>query len=103
MGSRAHLRVPGRWWRVLEARARNSANPINPQHVFWELSPRLPDHCILSSDSGSAANWFARDIRIRRGMMASLSGTLATISPGVPYAVAAKFASRRIVRRWSRR
>ncbi|HZT45146.1 MAG TPA: thiamine pyrophosphate-dependent enzyme, partial [Gaiellaceae bacterium] len=67
------------------------------------LSPRLPDHCILSSDSGSAANWFARDIRIRRGMMASLSGTLATMGPGVPYAVAAKFASRRIVRRWSRR
>jgi pyruvate dehydrogenase (quinone) len=70
----------------------DSADPINPQRVFWELSSRLPDDCILTSDSGSAANWFARDIRIRRGMMASLSGTLATMGPGVPYAIAAKFA-----------
>src|ERR1700761_5518465 len=80
------------WWKVLEARAKNEANPINPQRVFWELSPRLPDNCILSSDSGSAANWYARDLKIRRGMMASLSGNLATMGPGVPYAIAAKFA-----------
>jgi pyruvate dehydrogenase (quinone) len=80
------------WWKVLEAQAHNSADPINPQLVFWELSPRLPDNCIISSDSGSAANWFARDLKIRKGMMASLSGTLATMCPGVPYAIAAKFA-----------
>lgn len=80
------------WWKVLEARAMNDANPINPQRVFWELSKRLPDRCILSSDSGSAANWYARDIKVRRGMMASLSGNLATMGPGVPYAIAAKFA-----------
>jgi pyruvate dehydrogenase (quinone) len=80
------------WWRVLEGRAMNDANPINPQRVFWELSSRLPDNCILSCDSGSAANWYARDLRIREGMMASLSGTLATMGPGVPYAIAAKFA-----------
>lgn len=80
------------WWKVLEARAMNPANPINPQRVFWELSPRLPNNAILSSDSGSAANWYARDIKIRRGMMASLSGNLATMGPGVPYAIAAKFA-----------
>jgi len=79
------------WWKVLEARAMNSANPINPQRMFWELSPRLPDNCILSSDSGTSANWFARDLKIRRGMMASLSGNLATMCPGVPYAIAAKF------------
>ena len=80
------------WWRVLEARAKNKANPINPQRVFWELSPRLPDNCIIVADSGSAANWFARDLKIRRGMMASLSGNLATMGPGVPYAISAKFA-----------
>jgi pyruvate dehydrogenase (quinone) len=80
------------WWGVLEARAMTDANPINPQRVFWELSPKLPDNCILSSDSGSSANWYARDLKIRRGMMASLSGTLATMGPGVPYAIAAKFA-----------
>jgi pyruvate dehydrogenase (quinone) len=80
------------WWRVLEARAMSSAKPINPQRVFWELSPRLPDNCILASDSGSSANWFARDLKIRRGMMASLSGNLATMGSGVPYVIAAKFA-----------
>ncbi|HEY7289064.1 MAG TPA: thiamine pyrophosphate-requiring protein [Vicinamibacterales bacterium] len=80
------------WWGVLEGRAMNDANPVNPQRLFWELSPKLPDNCILSSDSGSSANWYARDLKIRRGMMASLSGSLATMGPGVPYAIAAKFA-----------
>ncbi len=81
-----------RWWRVLQGRAMNTAHPINPQRVFWELSPRLPDNCILTCDSGSAANWYARDLKIRRGMMASLSGGLATMGPAVPYAIAAKYA-----------
>src|SRR4051812_21391377 len=80
-----------RWWKIVEERAMLEADPINPQRVFWELSSRLPDYAILSSDSGSAANWFARDLRLREGMMASLSGTLATMGPGVPYAIAAKF------------
>jgi len=80
------------WWKLLEARAMVGANPINPQRVFWELSNRLPDNCILTADSGSVANWYARDLKVRRGMMASLSGTLATMGPGVPYAIAAKFA-----------
>ena len=70
----------------------HAADPINPQRVFWELSPRLPDRAILTADSGSSANWYARDLKIRRGMMASLSGNLATMGPGVPYAIAAKFA-----------
>jgi len=81
-----------RWWKVLDARAHNSASPINPQYVFWELSKRLPDNCILSADSGSTAAWFARDLKIRKGMMASLSGNLATMCPGMPYTIAAKFA-----------
>ncbi|WP_031429887.1 thiamine pyrophosphate-requiring protein [Methylomicrobium agile] len=80
------------WWETLADRAMESADPINPQRVFWELSPRLPDHCILTCDSGSAANWYARDLKIRTGMMASLSGGLATMGCGVPYAIAAKFA-----------
>jgi pyruvate dehydrogenase (quinone) len=80
------------WWETIDARARQPANPINPQLVFAELSKRLPDGAILSSDSGSAANWYARDVKMRPGMMASLSGTLATMGAGVPYAIAAKFA-----------
>ncbi|WP_374828338.1 thiamine pyrophosphate-requiring protein, partial [Mycoplana dimorpha] len=80
------------WWETLEDRAHAEANPINPQRVTWELSPRLPGDCILTSDSGSCANWFARDIRMRRGMSASLSGGLASMGACVPYAIAAKFA-----------
>jgi pyruvate dehydrogenase (quinone) len=78
------------WWEVMEARAMLPANPINPQRLFWELSSRLPENCILTCDSGSAANWYSRDLKIRPGMMASLSGTLATMCPGVPYALSAK-------------
>jgi pyruvate dehydrogenase (quinone) len=80
------------WWKLMEDRAMQPADPINPQRVFWELSPRLPDNCIVTADSGSTANWFARDLKFRRGMMASLSGNLATMGPGVPYAIGAKFA-----------
>lgn len=80
------------WWEILEARAMIPANPINPQRLFWELSSRLPDNCILTCDSGSATNWYARDIKIRPGMMASLSGGLATMCNGIPYAITAKMA-----------
>jgi pyruvate dehydrogenase (quinone) len=80
------------WWEVLKARAMSSADPINPQRIFYEISLLLPDNCILSADSGTAADWYARDIKIRKGMKASLSGNLATMCPGVPYAIAAKFA-----------
>ena len=81
-----------RWWDVLEARAMNDAFPLNPQRVFWELSPRLPDDAIITCDSGTAAAWYARDLKLRRGMMASLSGGLATMGCAIPYALAAKFA-----------
>ena len=80
------------WWGVLKNRAMHSADPINPQRVFWEFSPKVPERAILTSDSGSAANWYARDIKMRRGMMGSLSGGLASMGAGVPYAIAAKFA-----------
>jgi pyruvate dehydrogenase (quinone) len=81
-----------RWWEILENRAMQDAQPLNPQRVYHELSPRLPDRCILTADSGSSTNWWARHLKIRDGMMAALSGTLATMCPGVPYALAAKFA-----------
>ena len=80
------------WWRTLERRALQPATPLNPQRVAWELSPRLPAKVILTSDSGSCANWFARDLRIREGMNCSLSGGLASMGAAVPYAIAAKFA-----------
>src|SRR6185437_6372408 len=80
------------WWKVIEDRALAPAEPVNPQLIFYELSKRLPDGAILTSDSGSSANWYARDVRLRAGMKASLSGTLATMGAGVPYAIGAKFA-----------
>jgi pyruvate dehydrogenase (quinone) len=80
------------WWKTLEAIAHQDGEPINPQRVFWELSPKLPDRSILVGDSGSGTNWYARDIKIRRGMMGSVSGGLATMGCGVPYAIGAKFA-----------
>jgi pyruvate dehydrogenase (quinone) len=81
-----------RWWEILDDRAHQSADPVNPQLVFHELSPRLPDGAILTADSGSATNWWARHLKIRDGMQAALSGTLATMCPAIPYALAAKFA-----------
>jgi pyruvate dehydrogenase (quinone) len=81
-----------RWWRLLDERAHVEAQPINPQLVFHELSERLPDRAIVLADSGSATNWWARHLRLRRGMDAALSGTLATMGPAVPYALAAKLA-----------
>jgi pyruvate dehydrogenase (quinone) len=79
------------WWRLLADRAEISARPLNPEKVFHELSARLPDHAIVTADSGSATNWWARHLRLRRGMRAALSGTLATMGPAMPYALAAKF------------
>ena len=80
------------WWQTLEARAKTKAHPVNPQRVVWEMSPRLPDNAIVTSDSGSCANWYARDYRVKRGQMASLSGGLASMGAAVPYAIGAKFA-----------
>jgi pyruvate dehydrogenase (quinone) len=81
------------WDDVLDKRAdQHFGGLINPQAVAHELSPRLPDHCILTADSGSGTNWWARHLKLRKGMRASLSGTLATMGPGTPYAIAARFA-----------
>ena len=80
------------WWKTLEKRAMVGADPINPQRIFWELSKRLPDNTIMTGDSGSVANWYGRDIKMRRGMKGSLSGSLASLGAATPYAMAAKMA-----------
>lgn len=81
------------WWATLDKRAKESVKRgVNPQRIFTELSPKLTSDYILTSDSGSCANWYARDLKIRRGMMCSLSGGLASMGAAVPYAIAAKFA-----------
>jgi pyruvate dehydrogenase (quinone) len=81
-----------RWWEIVEKRSLEDADPMNPQRVAHELSNVLPDDAIITADSGSSTNWYARQVKLKRGNLASLSGTLATMVPGVPYAIAAKFA-----------
>ncbi|SAK84332.1 thiamine pyrophosphate protein [Caballeronia fortuita] len=81
------------WWKKLEKRALVSGTTgVNPQRTVWELSPRVPPNAIVTSDSGSCANWYARDLKVKRGMMCSLSGGLASMGAAVPYAISAKFA-----------
>ncbi|OQQ34342.1 thiamine pyrophosphate-requiring protein [Prescottella equi] len=81
-----------RWWETMDMQARVTADPVNPLRLFSELSPILPDDAIVTADSGSAANWYARQLRFRGDIRGSLSGTLATMGPGVPYGIGAKFA-----------
>ncbi|MFI8084431.1 thiamine pyrophosphate-requiring protein [Kitasatospora sp. NPDC086009] len=81
-----------RWWEVMERRAAVSADPLNPEHVVHALDALLPENAMIAADSGSAANWYARHLRMRGTMRGSLSGTLATMGPGVPYLIGAKFA-----------
>jgi pyruvate dehydrogenase (quinone) len=81
-----------RWWETMRREAMVSADPINPLRLFSELSPQLPDNAIVTADSGSAANWYARNLQFRGNIRGSLSGTLATMGPAVPYGIGAKFA-----------
>ena len=82
----------GDWWNLMEERAGMDADPVNPQTVFWKMNEHLPDDTIITADSGSSTNWFARYLKIRGTMRASLSGNLATMGPAMPYGLGAKFA-----------
>jgi pyruvate dehydrogenase (quinone) len=81
-----------RWWETMHMQALLDADPVNPMRLFAELSSRLPDDVIVTADSGSSANWYARQLCFRGNMRGSLSGNLATMGPGVPYGIGAKFA-----------
>jgi pyruvate dehydrogenase (quinone) len=65
---------------------------VNPMRLVWDLNDQIPHNAIVTADSGSSANWYARQLKMRRGMLGSLSGTLATMGAGVPYAIGAKCA-----------
>jgi len=83
------------WWDTMQRQAMTDSNlpqVVNPQRLLWELSEQLPSNAMVASDSGSSANWYARDLRFRDDVRGSLSGTLATMGPGVPYVIGAKFA-----------
>lgn len=80
------------WWEVMEQRATRRDKPMKPQVVAWELGKRLRADAIVSCDSGTIATWWARQILAKRGQMHTLSGTLATMAPGLPYTIAAQVA-----------
>src|SRR5579864_8033207 len=80
------------WWEVMEKRATRRDKPMKPQVVAWELGKRLRSDAIVSCDSGTIATWWARQIPVKRGQMHTLSGTLATMAPGLPYTIAAQVA-----------
>jgi pyruvate dehydrogenase (quinone) len=81
----------GRWWETMRSEAMVEAEPVNPMRLFYELSERLPEKAIITADSGSSANWYARQLKFRSDTRGSLSGTLATMGCAVPYAIGAKF------------
>lgn len=80
------------WWEVMEKRATRQDKPMKPQVVAWELGKQLRDDAIVSCDSGTIATWWARQIVAKRGQQHTLSGTLATMAPGLPYTIAAQVA-----------
>ncbi|GJF12971.1 putative pyruvate decarboxylase [Mycolicibacterium cyprinidarum] len=81
-----------KWWNTVQRTAMTDADPVNPMRIFWELSQRMPADAIIAADSGSSANWYARHLKFPAGVRGSLSGTLATMGPGVPYVIGAKWA-----------
>ncbi len=80
------------WWELMEERGTRSSKPMKPQVVAWELGKRLSSDAIVSSDSGTIATWFARQIPVKKGQKYSLSGNLATMANGLPYTIAAQVA-----------
>ena len=81
-----------KWWQLIEERGTRPDIPMKPQVIAWELGRRLRDDAIVCADSGTVATWWARQIRARRGQMFSLSGMLASMANGLPYAIAAQIA-----------
>jgi pyruvate dehydrogenase (quinone) len=81
-----------RWWEVMDGEVHVAAKPVNPMRIFSEFSKLAPENSMIAADSGSAANWYARNVKMRGTMRGTLSGTLATMGPAVPYAIGAKFA-----------
>jgi pyruvate dehydrogenase (quinone) len=80
------------WWVTAQRSAMTDADPVNPMRIFHELSERLPSNAIVAACSGSSANWYARHLKFPAGVRGSLSGTLATMGPAVPYVIGAKWA-----------
>jgi pyruvate dehydrogenase (quinone) len=80
------------WWKLMHQQSSRDDKPMKPQVVAAELGKRLPANAIVTCDSGTITTWWARHIPVKRGQMFSLSGNLATMACGIPYAIAAQIA-----------
>jgi pyruvate dehydrogenase (quinone) len=80
------------WKELMRHRGTREDHPMKPQVVAYQLGQKLRDNAIVTSDSGTITTWWARQIPARRGQMFSCSGNLATMAPGLPYAIAAQIA-----------
>jgi len=80
------------WWELMELQARRMDKPMKPQVVASALGKLLSENAIVSADSGTVATWWARHIPAKRGQKYSLSGNLASMANGLPYAIAAQLA-----------
>jgi pyruvate dehydrogenase (quinone)/pyruvate oxidase len=82
----------GDWWGLMEKRGSRTDFPLKPQVVAWTLSDLLDEDAVVCSDSGTITTWAARYIKIKKKQMFSLSGTLASMANGLPYAIGAQVA-----------
>jgi pyruvate dehydrogenase (quinone)/pyruvate oxidase len=80
------------WLELMRERSTRRDKPIKPQVIAAAVSEELEDNAIISADSGTNTVWAAQHINLRKGMKFSLSGTLATMANGLPYAIAAQIA-----------
>jgi pyruvate dehydrogenase (quinone) len=80
------------WNELMLERATRRERPMKPQVVAHELGRRLAADAIVACDSGTITTWWARHIPVRRGQMHSVSGNLASMACGLPYAIAAQLA-----------
>ncbi|HTM04304.1 MAG TPA: thiamine pyrophosphate-dependent enzyme [Vicinamibacterales bacterium] len=80
------------WWKMMDEHAAVTEMPMKPQALAAAVNRHLHDDAIVVSDSGTIATWWARYMRVKRGQMYSLSGTLASMANGLPYAIAAQIA-----------
>src|ERR1700704_5048350 len=85
-------RAGAHWWSDEEKRAHLTADPLNPELFFWELSDLLPDDSLVAVDTGMSTTFFARAVRVRQRLQVAISGTLATMGPAVSFAAAGKLA-----------
>ncbi len=81
------------WWALMDERASRNDVPMKPQVVARGrergAARTMP---MVVSDSGTITTWFARHIKARGGQLYSLSGNLATMACGLPYAIGAQVA-----------